>query len=118
MKSAEWHVWYYETPWFSIPPGDIDVVVPLGHRDIGVKKEAASQHRSQTDRTPYTELVEVQGKKNADILPELLLGHHHGRLLRAFGMYCEVYQMRLPEFYADDSGAVVVYSNNPLPYEE
>lgn len=114
---AEWHVWHYETPWCPIPPENVDVLVPLDYEAIGVKKNAAAQHRSQTARTPYADIVEVLGRKNADVLPELLLGHHQEGLLHAFGVCCEVYQVRLREFYTGAPKTDTVYTEEPLSFD-
>lgn len=106
----DWDVWYYQSPWFTIPAGDIDVVVSLDEADMATKKAAAAQHKSQLDRTPYTDFVESAGHINADLLPELLLGFGLAKF-QQFGSYCEVYQTRMREFYHPDEPDVVVYQH-------
>ncbi|MBD3392310.1 MAG: hypothetical protein GF418_09600 [Chitinivibrionales bacterium] len=109
--SLEYTVWYYQSPWHSTLPEEIDVVVSLSDDELQAKINGARQHESQTERTPYDSLVSAQARINADKLPEMLLGYgktYHS----AFGNNSEVYQMRLREFYAPDaeSGRVIVYT--------
>ncbi|NLF72111.1 MAG: hypothetical protein GX575_24020 [Candidatus Anammoximicrobium sp.] len=97
--ALNWHIWYYPSPWYRMPPCTIDAIVPLNDEELYRKRAAAETHRSQTIRTPYGKYVMSGASMNADILPELLLGFG-GRSTNAFGKYCEVFQMRLPAFYS------------------
>ncbi|MBN2030055.1 PIG-L family deacetylase [bacterium] len=112
----EWHIWYYQSPWYTIPPRDVDIVIALDEESMEAKKTAAEKHKSQTHRTPYADIVRSQVSLNADVLPEQLLGYGRKTLL-LFGKYCEVYQIRLRSFYnpGKETSEINVYSKHPLP---
>ena len=115
----EWHIWYYPSPWYRIPPTAIDVIVPLNDEELYRKRAAAETHRSQTVRTPYGKFVMSVAGLNADVLPELLLGFG-SRRPHAFGRNCEVFQMRMRPFYACDPAQtdLLVCSDERLPMDE
>ena len=116
--ALKWHIWYYQSPWYRMPPCAIDAIVPLNDEELYRKRAAAETHRSQTIRTPYGKYAMSGASLNADILPELLLGFG-SRRPNAFGKYCEVFQMRLPSFYACNSEPpeLVICSDDPLPID-
>lgn len=113
----DWQIWYYQSPWYTINPHDVDVVASLDNESISAKKQGAEAHRSQTVRTPYGHIVEAEASLNADILPELVFGFG-GRRPHALGRYCEVYQIRLRRYYPGDPEGLFVYANGPLPIDE
>ena len=108
---VDWTIWYYQTPWFTMRPTDIDVIVPMDFRDLGAKKEGARKHESQGKRTPYVDFVESSARIMADVVPEVLLGFG-GKRFRVFGEYCEVYGVRMGSFYG--AGERIVYSETPI----
>ncbi len=116
--ALKWHIWYYSSPWYRMPPHAIDAIVPLNDEELYRKRAAAETHRSQTIRTPYGKYVMSGASLNADILPELLLGFG-GTHANAFGRYCEVFQMRLRPFYACDPAEdeLLICSDDPLPID-
>ncbi|NLF68897.1 MAG: hypothetical protein GX575_07560 [Candidatus Anammoximicrobium sp.] len=116
--ALKWHIWYYPSPWYRMPPCAIDAIVPLNDEELYRKRAAAETHRSQTIRTPYGKYVMSGASLNADILPELLLGFG-GRCTNAFGKYCEVFQMRLPSFYTCSQGQsdLVICADDILPID-
>ncbi len=113
---VDWDVWYYQSPWFTINPALVDVIISLNEADIGEKKNAVSKHGTQTKRTPYVDYAQAQARLLADVLPELVLGFGC-KGVNAFGNYCEIYQKRLPRFYSDgETTGVAVYSDDPLDF--
>lgn len=113
--ALQWHIWYYQSPWYRMSPYAIDVIVPLNDEELYRQRAAAETHRSQTIRTPYGKYVMSGASLNADVLPELLLGFG-GRRPNAFGRYCEVFQMRLRSFYACEPSPndLLFCSDDPL----
>ncbi len=114
-----WHIWYYQSPWYGISPEAIDVVVSLNDAELHLKRAAAETHRSQTARTPYGEIVSVVGSLNADVLPELVLGFGTKQPY-ALGKYCELFQIRLRGFYADEAQdtGLLLYSDDHLAIDD
>ena len=110
----EWDIWYYQSPWFTIDPHLVDVVVSLDYADIGVKQNAVSKHATQTKRSPYVDYTQAQARLLAGVLPEEILGFG-SKEMNAFGKYCEVFQKRMPSFYAPGTGECVeVLTDAPL----
>ncbi|MFC1596797.1 PIG-L deacetylase family protein [Planctomycetota bacterium] len=114
----EWHIWYYQSPWHTIPPHAIDVVVSLNNQELYRKRAAAEAHQSQIDRTPYGEIVLAEASLNADVLPELVLGFG-AKCAHALGKYCEVFQTRLGQFYTGTAveGELLICSDERLPID-
>jgi len=105
---SDWTIWYYQSPWYTLPADDIHVVVELDAGAMGHKQAGAAQHRSQIARTPYHEIVRHQARLLAETLPELLLSFGAGQRW-PFGEHCEVYSMEGHAFFYPDGRAVDVY---------
>ncbi len=97
LGGAPWDVWYHQTPWFDLP--DPSVFVPLNTEELRIKLAAVEQHRSQTDRTPYSRLALATVWKNAAALPEMIAGFGSDSGSVGLGAYCEIFQVR--EFYGN-----------------
>ncbi|OHB81777.1 MAG: hypothetical protein A2V98_04485 [Planctomycetes bacterium RBG_16_64_12] len=65
-------VWVYESPWASLSPGNIDIILPLDKHAIFAKCQAISMHQSQEVRTHYTEVARTQARCKAEVVPEEL----------------------------------------------
>ena len=114
----EWHIWYYQSPWYTMHPENVDLVISMDEEVINAKKTAAAKHRSQVSRTPYSDIVTAQASLNADVLPEQLLGYGGNEPL-ALGRYCELYQIRKRRYYMahENNTELIVYSRHSLPIE-
>lgn len=115
----QWHIWYYQSPWYALSLEEIDVVVSLNDEERSLKIAAAETHRSQTARTPYGAIVSAEASLNADVLPELVFGFGAERP-HALGKYCEVFQMRLRTFYTckPEETELWIYSDDHLPIDD
>lgn len=74
-------VWVYESPWASLSPGNIDIILPLDKHAIFAKCQAIAMHQSQEVRTRYSEVARSQARRQAEVLPEEVFafgGEAHG----------------------------------------
>jgi LmbE family N-acetylglucosaminyl deacetylase len=114
----EWDIWYYQSPWFTIDPHLVDVVVSLDYADIGMKQNAVSKHTTQIKRSPYVDYAQAQARLLAGVLPEEILGFG-SKEMNAFGKYCEIFQKRMPAFYAPGTAdQVEILTDVPLNLPE
>lgn len=77
---AKAEVWAYESPWVSLEPNDINVILPLDKHAIFAKCQAIAMHQSQEVRTRYSDIARTQGRHHAETLPELVFGFAGGGL--------------------------------------
>jgi len=63
--------WTYESPWTQFHVRS-DIIVPLSESAFSAKVLATNAHRSQTERTPYGNLVEGIAVRNAAVMSEIL----------------------------------------------